>query len=144
MKHTALFIHLLGFSVWVGSFIAMMICLIYIRKSGSNTEMIQMLNRLQTRLTIIGNSGALLMLISGLILYSLTKTYTLPIYLTAAIGGGTCVFSIWAITFQSNRLSERIKSTSAGKSLTTPITLMNVSSWVVLIGIAVVVGIATR
>ncbi|MFB5189560.1 hypothetical protein [Alicyclobacillus fastidiosus] len=142
MKHTALFVHLLGFSVWVGSFIAMIICLIYIRKSDAKIELIQMLNRLQTKLTIIGNAGAVIMLISGLILYSMTKTYTPAIYLTAAIGGGTCVFSVWAITFQSNRLSERIKSNS-NKSLTRSITLMIVSSWIVLIGIATVVGIAT-
>jgi hypothetical protein len=144
MEHTVLYVHLLGFSVWIGSFIAMIVCLTHLQRNELSQGVKQFYNRLQSTFTITGNAGALAMLVTGLILYSMTKTYTLSIYLTAAIGGGTCIFSIWAITFQSRRLSEKIKSNSPGKYLKLQITLMNISSFIVLAGILAVVGIASR
>ncbi|WAH37892.1 hypothetical protein [Alicyclobacillus dauci] len=143
MKHTALFFHLLGLSVWMGAFVAMLICVFGLRSSHVGVESKQMLNKLQSTLTVIGNGGALAMLISGFVLFTMSDTHALWVDVMAGLGGGICVFSIIAITLQSGILSGRIKSNSFDELLTRQLALLNVSSWIVTLGIVVVLAVVS-
>ncbi|MFB5189559.1 hypothetical protein [Alicyclobacillus fastidiosus] len=143
MKHIALFFHLLGLSVWAGSFIAMTICVTGLRSERISLEIKQLLNNAQVRFTLIGNLGALAMLISGFGLFSMSNTHAIWVDLMAGIGGGVCMFSIIAITLQSNILSGRIKSNLFDNLLKGQLGLISFSSWFVMIGIVVVLGVVS-
>ncbi|GMA62036.1 hypothetical protein NZD89_20100 [Alicyclobacillus fastidiosus] len=143
MKHIALFFHLLGLSVWGGSLIAMAICVTGLRSERISRDIKQMLNKAQGKFTLIGNLGALAMLTSGFALFSMSHTHAIWVDLMAGIGGALCIFSLIAISLQSNILSGRIKSNLFDDLLNSQIGLIYFSSWFVMIGIVVVLGVVS-
>lgn len=143
LKYTALFFHLLGLAVWMGCFIAMIVCVIMLRSDRLDPNTKQTLNLFQRRLTITGNLGALAMLTSGFALFSMSDHHSLWVDLMAVIGGGLCVFSIVVITFESVIVSWRLKADAANGARGGIIGLFYGCSWAVMIGVIVVLAIVS-
>ncbi|WP_157071233.1 hypothetical protein [Alicyclobacillus acidiphilus] len=138
MKHTMLFFHLFGLAIWFGSLIAVVICVLSLRNPSISAEAKQILNKFQLRFTIIGNVGAFMLLISGFVLFTMSGHHEIWVDLMAGIGGGMCVFSLIALTAQSNLLSGRVRKNNFDRLLTSQIGLLNFSSWFVMVGIVIV------
>lgn len=143
LKHTVLFLHLLGLSVWMGCFVAVIFCLIGLKNASISEDMRQTLNRIQLRMVAIGNVGALLMLISGFVLFTIEHHHAVWVDLMAGLGGGTCVFSLLGVTIQSNLLAGRIRKNANDNILTGQLGLLTVSSWIVAFGIVLVLAIVS-
>lgn len=143
MKHTALFIHLLGLSVWLGALIAIITVLFVLRSPKIGADAKQSLGKLQTVLTVIGNLGALALLISGFVMFTMHAHQALWIDVMAALGGGLSIFSIIAITLQSYILSGRLKTQAFDKLMDIQIGFLTISSWMVTVGVVIVIAIAS-
>jgi hypothetical protein len=143
LKHLFWFLHLFGLSIWMGSFVAMAICLVSLRKVNIGTEVMQLFNKAQRAITIVGNTGAVIMLISGGVLLSLSDSRPLWVVLMTQIGGLTIIFSIIAVTLQSRRLSKRLALNEPIETLHREFNLLNIFLWIVTIVIATVLGIVS-
>jgi hypothetical protein len=143
VKDVAWFFHMLGLAVWLGAILGMAVCVLGLRSRHISNDVKQVLNKLQGKLTIVGAAGALVMLISGGILLGTSGASPLWVNLMTGIGGAVIIFSLIAITLQSHFLSVRIQSGSFDDILSRQLNLLYVTSWIVMIGIIVVLGIVS-
>jgi hypothetical protein len=127
----------------MGSFVAMAICLVSLRKVSIATEVKQLFNKAQRAITIVGNTGAVIMLISGGVMLALSNSRPLWVVLMTQIGGSTIIFSTIAVTWQSRRLSKRLALNTPIETLNREFNLLNICLWTVTILIVTVLGIVS-
>lgn len=83
------------------------------------------------------------MLVSGFTLFGMSHHHEIWVDLMAGLGGGTCVFSMLAVTIQSRIVSGRIQSNLFNEMSDKLMGLFYASSWAVMIGIILVLGIVS-